>query len=195
MHLNGLLIDGYRVESNSLLHNDGSFAWVMDVYLLTALISTTTILTVNIRKHSAKILISKNILALFAFFIVILALFATVLLSMTRNPVPAVMLIPPATLITAFIFYYISKSDVIDLSIGIHNVLRRIVIAIKYISNSSNVKALREIQDEQEKQLLQEGLERESNAKSAAKYIDMPASTFHEKARKHGLGRAQDNQD
>jgi len=159
----------------------------MDLYLLGSLVATTTILTVNIRLSKDRVITTKNILAVTAFLVQISALFIVVLLSTTQYVVPAVYIVPPATLVTALIFRRISTYNIFVASITMINRLRRAGIALRYLQQANSSTELKKIQLDQERQMIIEALEKEGSKKGAAKILGMAYSTFIDQTKKHGL--------
>ena len=143
LHFSGLMVESYRLENNAILHNDGDFAWVFDIFLLSA--SIITVITFFINSRQIKInhlLASKNIIALISFIPFILASSIIVILSNTEHTIPVVIIIPSISLYIVCLFYYISRSRIIDLTIGPRAFIRRLKIASLLLSNLRTKKDL-----------------------------------------------------
>lgn len=143
LHFSGLMVENYRIENNAILHNDGAFAWAFDVFLLSASIITVITFFINARQIKINhLLASKNIIALISFIPFILASSIIVVLSNTEYPIPVVIIIPSISLYIVCLFYYISRSRIIDLTIGPRAFIKRLKIASLLLSNLRTKKDL-----------------------------------------------------
>ena len=143
MHIAGLSIESYRLESNTILHNDGTYAWCFDVFILAA--SLTSIITFILNTHSTEydyVLISRNLIALFSFVPFLLGVAYIVIRSNTDSPVSVVYIIPTMSLWIACVFYYITKPNIIDLTRspkGHWEAVKLIYSAICHIDNKQQI--------------------------------------------------------
>jgi hypothetical protein len=142
-HLSGFMVDSYYLQNNAMLHNDGIFAWAFDAFLIVASVTTITVLFINIRQiKSNYLLASKNIIALISFFPFILSASIIIILSNTEVAIPVVIIVPSISLYIVSIFYYISRSQVIDLTIGPKAFIKRLKIASLLLSTLRTKKDL-----------------------------------------------------
>lgn len=143
LHLSGLMIDGYRLQSGAMLHNDGAFSWLFDIFILLASVITIMTFILNTRQIKRDyLLISKNIIALISFIPFIFAVSLLIVLSNTKHVVPVVIVIPAISLYIVLVFYYISRSKIIDLSIGPKAFLKRLKVASLLLSTLNTKKDL-----------------------------------------------------
>lgn len=51
LHASGLTIESYRIEQNTLMHNDGLLAPLFDIYVLFCCVGSATVFARNIKAH------------------------------------------------------------------------------------------------------------------------------------------------
>lgn len=130
LHMGGGMVDSYYLQGNAILHNDGAFAWAFDLFILAASVITVAIFAINYRQiKEDHLLQSKNMLALISFIPFIAAASILIILSNTHYPIPVVIIIPSISLYIVLVFYYISGSLIIDLTIGPRAMLKRLQAA------------------------------------------------------------------
>ena len=143
LHLSGFMINDYYLENGAMLHNDGELAWIFDAFFLTASIITIITFFVNARQTKTNYLLaSKNIIALISFVPFIAASSIIIILSNTAHAVPVVFIIPSISLFIVCVFYYISRSQIIDLTIGPKAFVKRLKIASLLLSSLRTKKDL-----------------------------------------------------
>ena len=136
LHVLGLMVNGYRFESNALVHNDGALSWTFDIFLLLSSIVIIVTFISNAKTIKNDYLqASRNIIALISFIPFVLAAALLVILSNTDAIIPVVVIIPSMSLYIVFVFYYISRSEIIDLTIGPSAFLKRLKIAYLLLSS------------------------------------------------------------
>ncbi len=197
LHLSGLMIDSYRVEQNSLMHNDGKLSWLADVFMLGSCVVAWSIHLVNIKSIDDRVLVSKNILSLSCFAVIIIVLFSIVLLSTTDNPVSLAIAGPAISAWTAIFFFYISRKRIIDVSINLFYLLARIRIGLKFAFGGNSVHSdMTEIKKEMDKQVYIEALKAHKyyvagvpryNVVKTAEYLEMSSSSLYKKMKEYDI--------
>lgn len=117
MHFLGLMTDGYRLEANTILHNDTEYAWCFDAFILVS--SLASIITFFFNTRSTEydyVLISRNIIALLSFVPFLLSVAYIVVRSNSSSPISVVYIVPTMSLWVVGVFYYITKPNIVDLT-------------------------------------------------------------------------------
>ena len=130
LHLCGFMVESYRIEKNALMHNDGELAYIFDAIVIISCVLTGAIFWRNGQQCDDNLRASRNIIALISFVPLILASMVLVTLSMGEHAIPVVVVAPSVSLYIASVFYYISRSRVIDLSIGPAAFTKRVKLAL-----------------------------------------------------------------
>jgi hypothetical protein len=137
------MVESYRLENNAILHNDGVFAWTFDVFLLIASIITVITFFINLQQIKQDCLLaSKNIIAVFSLIPPVIAAVILIVLSNTEYVISVVIVAPSMSLYIVLVFYYISRSQIIDLSSGPKAFLNRIRVASLLLSSLKTKKDL-----------------------------------------------------
>lgn len=143
LHISGLMIEDYRFVDSAIVHSDGSFSWAFDAFLLSASIITVATFFINVRQiKNDHLLQSRNLIALISFIPFIIAASILVILSNTAHVVPVVIIIPSLSLYIVLVFYYISRSQIIDLTIGPSAFIKRLKVAYLLLSSLRTKKDL-----------------------------------------------------
>lgn len=189
MHCFGLIVEGYRVEQNTLMHNDGDFSWCADIFALVSCIATVMLLKRNVKATSDdRILMSKNMLALLSFAPLILAAFVLAALSMTEYVISVTIIGPLVAFYTALVFFYISKKNIVDLSIGLRFFKARLRLAILLLETENNKKATGHFKEKMEKQFVLEALDRNNHKiQITADYLGINHTTLRKKIKDYNL--------
>jgi len=180
LHISGLIVIGYRIDSGAVLHNDGAYSWASDVFILISSIATFVLFKINAStiKNDYKMQ-SRNIIAWGSIipFIAVSALL--VLLSNSDKPLPVVIVIPAVSLYLTFVFYYISKSRIVDLSIGPKALLRRLKTAYEFLLELNTKKDMDRVNRQIKRVTYKEALEKnDNNFGEAAKQLEMNHTTI-----------------
>lgn len=188
-HLSGLMVESYRIEKNSLMHNDGVLAWCFDVHIILSSLLTVYILYRNIKgSQGANILASRNVIALISFIPLTLAFCLLSILSMTDYAIPVVIIIPLISTYILMVFSYISNSQIIDLSIGPRFFLKRLELArliLKVLKTKQDINTFKQAL---EKQLIEEALTEHNNAiQATADSLKMNHTTLRNKIKEYNL--------
>ena len=86
LHISGLMVESYRIEDNTVLHNDGIYAFTFDIFVLLASVTTIVTLIANLRRiNSSGILRSRNVIAIISFIPPIIVGMTLIILSNTRS--------------------------------------------------------------------------------------------------------------
>ncbi len=189
LHFNGLMVESYRVEQNSLMHNDGSFAWCFDLYIMISNILTIYFLLRNV-KHCKKqrMTVSKNLIAIISFIPLIIVFFIVVALSSTKYAIPVAVIGPTITFYTALSFYYISQERVIDLSIGGRFFWDRLKLAYKLLETDKTKADMRTFHKHIDKQFIKEALyENDRQIQATADYLRINHTTLRNKIKEYSL--------
>ena len=110
LHVSGLMVESYRLENNTLLHNDGRYAIAFDLFVISS--ATLTALTFFVNLHHIQrnyLQESRNIIAVIAFLPFLLAAIALVILSNTRYVISVVVVVPSMSLYMVMVFFYIRR--------------------------------------------------------------------------------------
>jgi hypothetical protein len=143
LHLSGFMVESYRLENNAILHNDGAYAFMFDIFILFAAIVTIVTFVINSRQIKQDCLLaSRNIIAVISFVPPVITGMLLIILSNTEHVVPVVIIAPTMSLYIVAVFYYISRSQVIDLTIGPRAFLRRLKVASLLLSSLKTKKDL-----------------------------------------------------
>lgn len=143
LHVSGFMIDSYRLVENAIVHSDGELAWAFDAFLLAASMTTVATFFINVKQIRKDYLLqSRNLIALISFIPFIIAASILVILSNTAHVVPVVTIIPTLSLYIVLVFYYISRSQIIDLTIGPKAFFKRLKVAYLLLSSLRTKKDL-----------------------------------------------------
>ena len=188
-HLSGFMVESYRIEKNSLMHNDGTFAWLFDAHIIFSSLLTAYIFYHNIKSsRNNNILASRNVIALISFIPLALAFCLLSILSMTEHAVPVVVVIPLISIYILMVFSYISNSQIIDLSIGFRFFLKRLQLAhliLKVLRTKQDINSFKQAL---EKQLIEEALMEHKNAiQATADSLRMNHTTLRNKIKEYNL--------
>lgn len=181
MHLSGLMIESYRVEKNSLMHNDGTLAWTFDLFIIITSLVTVFIFFKNTKAHGNYARASRNIIALLSFIPLVATFSLLIFLSRTDNPVPVVIVVPIISLYIAFVFYYLSRSEVVDLSvnIGFYALMKRVRLALLLLEHINTKSELNAFYNALRKQRYSEALAKNNNDfNAAAKELNIHHTTL-----------------
>jgi hypothetical protein len=180
LHLSGMMVDSYHFEENIMLHNDGVYAIIFDVFIV--LSSIVTISTFIINSRSIKqdcLLVSKNIIAVISFIPFVLSAVVIVVLSNTQYAVPVVVIIPSLSLYIVMVFYYISRSQIIDLTIGPRAFLKRLRVASLLLSSLNTKKDLDDFNRQLQILKYNEAMQKHrNNYNAAAEELKMHSTTL-----------------
>lgn len=191
LHALGFIVNGYRVEQNTLMHNDGSLAWCLDAYILSSCILTVSILIKNVKRAKTqkdRMLTSRNLIALVSFFPLVFAFFVIVALSTTRYAVPVVVIGPCITFYTAFAFYYISAERTIDLSIGFRFFFDRLKLAYLLLVTHKTKSDLKAYSKAVDRQFIREALrENAGQIQLTADALQVNHTTLRNKIKEYKL--------
>ena len=189
LHINGWMVDGYRIEHNTPMHNDGPLAWCFDLYIITVSLATPALLWQNIKNNLGdRMLVSKNAITLISFIPLTIAFAIIILLSRTQYAIPVVIIIPTISIYTAITYYYISRDKVIDLSIGLSFFCERIKLAYLLLEIHKTKTDLKTFNKAVEKQFIQEALEEQNyNIQETADYLDINHTTLRNKIKEYSL--------
>ncbi len=169
MHIKGLMVDGYYLKGNTILHNDGPFSWAFDLFVLSASFITVVTFFINYRQAKEDYLLqSKNILALILFIPFVVAASILIILSTTTHAVPVVVIIPSMSMYIVLVFYYISRSLIIDMTIGPIAMLKRLKAAHLLLTTLDKKKDLDEFNRHLQLLRYKETLQRNKNNFNAA---------------------------
>lgn len=168
MHLSGLMIESYRVEKNSLMHNDGVLAWMFDLFIIVSSLMTAIIFFTNTKARDNHKLASRNIIALVSFIPLICTFSLLIIVSRTEYAVPVVIVVPIISLYIASVFYYISKSRIIDLTIGPAAFFKRVRLAFLLLESLKTKGELDDFNNQLRQQRYREAMEKHNNDFNAA---------------------------
>ena len=185
-HICGWMIEDFRIEHNTLMHNDGPLAFIFDFYILLSSIAVyQTFKKRSKDKTLPRLLRAKNLLARIAFFPLIAMFIIIILLSMTQWAFPTVLVIPIISVYTTLIYYYISRDRIIDLSMGLDFIVSRSRVAIKLLETEASKTGLKDHYSDVEKVFIEEALEKnDNNVKAAAKSLGYEYTTINKKLSK-----------
>lgn len=188
-HLSGFMIESYRFDHNSLMHNDGMLAWCFDVYAVVSCFATVSFLFQNLRQcKDDRILISKNIIAILSCIPLVLVAFIIVLLSRSDHPVPVVILGSSITLYTAVTFFYLSRDKVADVSIGIAFFFARLKLAYQLLETDKTKMDSKQFNKQLERQFIKEALvAADGNIQAAADYMQVNHTTLRNKIKEYDI--------
>lgn len=180
-HLSGLMIESYRVEDNSLMHNDAELAWTFDLFIILSSVVTISIFTVNAKKITDDYLLaSRNIIAAISFVPLLFAFSIIIVLSKTQYSIPVVVVIPFISAYITLIFNYVRSSKIIDLSIGPSAMLARFKIAYMTLTVLQTRDDVDQIAEQLKYRKFVEALRRHQNDyKAAAKELKIHPSTLY----------------
>lgn len=185
LHVSGLMVVDYRWEQSSLMHNDGTFAFLFDWFGLACLISTVSILLINSRRTRDRHIKSKNILMLYSFIPLVVMFGLLVTLSATRYAVSATIVSPITIIYVSLAYYYISAHDVVDCSSGTNFFLTRLKIAYQTLK-IRNYNEAADVKKSIDDVLIAESMARNNNNISdAADEIAVHHTTLRYKLKKH----------
>lgn len=180
MHIGGLMVHSYYLKGSAILHNNGEFAWMFDVFVLSASIITIATFAINYRQiKEDNLLQSKNMLALVSFIPFIVAASILIMLSNTDHHTPVVIVVPTISLYITLVFYYISRSVVIDLTIGPNAMFKRLQAAHMLLSTLKKKKDLDEFNRQLQLLRYKETMQRnKNNFNAAAEDLDVHPTTL-----------------
>lgn len=189
LHLFGYMVESYRVEKNSLMHNDGEFAGLFDLFVIVSSVMTAVIFRYNIKHiRDDQMLASRNMIALISFIPLTLIFCVLIVLSMTENSVPVVIVVPLISIYILLVFYYISRSRIVDLSIGPNFFIKRIKLAWILLESLRTKGDIKRFQHQLEKQIIQEALKEHNNAiQATADSLKMNHTTLRNKIKEYNL--------
>lgn len=142
LHFGGYMIDGYRVVNGTILHNDGVYSHFFDLFLAVSSIITVALLAYNLYTMTENLQKSRNLIALIAFVPFIFFVMLIIALSNTDSPISVVIIVPLVSVYISLVFYYVSGSMIIDLTIGPYAMWQRIKAAHMLLSTLQNKKDL-----------------------------------------------------
>ncbi len=180
LHLAGYIVDGYRLEHNTYMHNDGDLAWCLDLYILFSCCSSAMLFFKNKKEiRNDNVLESRNIIALFSFFPLIIILLGLMMLSRTEEALPMSIIVPFISIYIVSFFYYISRSKIIDLTVGWRAIIERFKLLEDGMGQLNNKEDFDEFAYKWRDQLYREAMARNNNdMKAAAEDINVSESTL-----------------
>jgi len=189
LHLSGLMVEGYRFEKNTLLHNDGPLAILFDLFALTTCLSVISTSIYNIRKYAGNTQITSKSAFLFLSFMPLLASFFTlVLFSRSDNPIPATLVSPCITIYTACVFLYLSSDKIINLRLGYRPLAQRLKLAYSVLIVENENGGHLEAKSMVEKRFILEAFaSTEKNAGKTAQVLGINPSTVYAKLNDYGI--------
>lgn len=185
-HVSGLMIDSYRVEDNSLMHNDAELAWTFDFFIIFSSVITISIFMINAKKITDDYLLaSRNIIAAISFVPLLMAFSLIIVLSRTQYAIPVVVVIPIISAYITLIFNYVRSSKIIDLSIGPSAILERFKVAYMSLTVLQTRGDVEKITEQLKYRKYVEALRRHRNDyKAAAKELKVHPSTLYSRINK-----------
>lgn len=189
LHAAGFMVENYRIEQNSLMHNDGPLAGLFDIYVLLCCTGSAAVFTRNIKSHRGnKILCSKNFIGLFSFLPLILVFVVIILLSLSDYAIAVGIISPMITVYTAYAYYYLSRDSVVDLSIGVGFFFDRLKIAYLLLETHKSKSDLKTYHKEVEKQFIIEALkEHDYRIYDAADFLGYNHTTLRNKIKEYDI--------
>lgn len=180
LHLMGLMVDSYRIEHNSLMHDDGRLGWCLDVFVLfSSVLSAFVFIRNNKKIQNNNVMASRNIIAIYSFFPLIGALVGLSALSKTSYALPVVIVVPAISIYIMATFYYISRSQIIDLTIGWKGIRQRLYLLEQGLGQLNNKRDFDHLSYKWREQLYKEAMERNNNDyKAASEDISVSESTL-----------------
>lgn len=188
LHIMGYMVDGYRISNGTVLHNDGQYAHIFDLFIVISSLSTISFLLFNVYTVSDNVQKSRNLIALIAFVPFIFFVLFLVALSNTDNPVSVVIIVPVVSIYISFIFYYLSGKNIIDLTIGPLAMSRRLRAAHMLLSILKNKNDLDRLTKYVNRIRYEEALARhKNNFKTASVELDVHPTTLRKALKDEGL--------
>jgi hypothetical protein len=186
LHFSGFMVEGYRLENKTILHNDGVYAMAFDLFILLASIITISIFIINSRNiKQDSLLISKNIIAVISFIPFVLVAMLLIVLSNTKYVVPVVLVAPSMTLYIVTVFHIISK---LDFSMGLGLFYVRLKLAWDVLKAYKTQKDLKRFYRAFEKELIIETLRKNDNhIKSTADHLQVNHTTLRGKIKEYNI--------
>ena len=185
-HLSGFMIESYRVENNSLMHNDAELAWTFDLFIILSSVATVVVFITNARQTKDDYLLaSRNIIAALSFIPLVIAFSTLILLSRTDYAIPVVVVIPLISTYITLVFNYVRSTNIIDLSIGPAAIVERFKVAYLALTVLQTRQDVDQIADKLRHQKYIEALRRHQNDyKAAAKELNIHPSTLYSRINK-----------
>lgn len=180
-HAAGLMIESYRVENNSLMHNDGVLSWTFDLFIILSSVVTILIFIINSKKITTDYLqASRNIIAAISFIPLVIAFSIIIFLSRTEYSIPVVVIIPIISAYITLVFNYIRSSKIIDLSIGPAAIIARFKVAYMSLTVLQTRQDVELIAEQLKHRKYIEALRRhENDYKAASKELNIHPSTLY----------------
>ena len=160
LHVSGYMVESYRFEQNTLMHNDGRFAWLFDIYALLCCVTTFfSIAHANIKKSESWIVISKSKLLTISFLPIAFSFAVLALLSRTDFAISLAIAAPLLFIYTALVYHYIGGHKVIDCSTSFRPILERIKLANEVLHAEKKKSSVKGFSSQIESLLLNELME------------------------------------
>ncbi len=120
LHVGGYSTDGFYLEDGVPMHNDGVLGIIPDLYVLFCLLYSGRNIKINLRTLTAKDdqLRSRNIWMIGALCVLGASFFTIMILSMTNYAISVAFAGPIVMLITALMFSYITRTDIMMVGLG-----------------------------------------------------------------------------
>lgn len=186
LHWSGLMIESYRWEQHSLMHNDGPAAVAFDAFALISLIACIAILCVNSRSAGDRITKSRNRIMIYSFIPLVIMFGVLALLSATDYAVSATLVSPLTIIYSSLMYYYISGHEVVDCSSGPGYFLGRLKLAwllLKTGTGNADLKAFKKALDAQ---IIAESLARNNyNIPTVAREMQIHHTTLRSKIKEN----------
>ncbi len=189
LHMNGLIVESYRIDQNTLMHNDGKLSWLFDGFILMSCLATLSYLFKNLSQNNQdQILMSKNMIAILSLIPLISVFFILILLSTTPYAVPVAIVGPLICIYAALTFYYLSRDSVANLSIGIVFFFERLKMAYLLLETGNTKRGLKQFNKSVEAQFIKEALVKNGgNIQATADYLDINHTTLRNKIKEYKL--------
>jgi len=189
MHISGLIVESYRIEQNTLMHNDGEYAWLNDIHSMLSCITVLGIFLYNIQSiKNNRTLKSKNLLALISILPLVLIVMGLIYLSTTSHAISVTIIVPLVTFYTACVFFYLSNKCVVDLSIGLRFLKGRLRLAVMIFETGRTKEDIKQFNKALDKQFIIESLEyNDHNIQETAKYQRINHTTLRNKIKDYEI--------
>lgn len=169
----GFMVEGYKIQNQSLMHIDGVLAWVGDYYQMLCVVAFLVILCWN-SVQLKDVERYKNLAMLLSLFPLAALFGLVILLSTTEYALSFAIVAPVMTLYMAISYHFITRDSFV----------RRISLALKVLRPGFNNAETEEVVEGLHRLHMEDALKQSDSARGAAEAMDLPYSTFRARIRK-----------
>lgn len=180
LHSQNLIVTGFVINDLGMLHKDGPLAYIFDINIIGYLLLTLAVLMIFTRSKNI-LLASRSRMMLFGF----LPLIVMILLAEAIPHINVSVVLPLLTIYLLLSLDYITSKNIINISVGLGNMLRIIRNLLRGFTTSTMT--LNEYKDIVEKEFILSEIKKGGSINDIAERLDIHSTTFRNKLKKYGI--------